>query len=65
GFVKYDEISEYLEWYHYDLEVDDSGSSSKSGFDSNEHTIILKNHSGTLEDLSPGDDSAPSDCPIV
>ncbi|OBA18979.1 glycoside hydrolase [Metschnikowia bicuspidata var. bicuspidata NRRL YB-4993] len=61
GFVKYDDINEYLEWYHYDDESD-----TKKFLDIYQHTIIIKNHSGTLEDPSPCDDSVGSnECPLV
>ncbi|GEQ71957.1 hypothetical protein JCM33374_g5643 [Metschnikowia sp. JCM 33374] len=66
GFVKYDEVNEYLEWYHCSLD-NDGGCESSSRITQTpiEHTIIIKNHSGTLEELGPSDNSSSSECPIV
>lgn len=66
GHVKYNETLEYLEWYHYDendVVNDDSASTSSTSTmvenDSStidystltEETIIIKNNSGSIDDL--------------
>lgn len=50
GTVKYNEQLEYLEWYH-EHSLDLSTSS--------EHTIVIRNHSGKLEDLDSDEESCP------
>lgn len=64
GHVKYNDQYEYLEWYHYDLEDSASEGTSLSGVLSNEETIIIKNNSGKIEDIAPGEEVGP-DCPIT
>lgn len=55
GYVKFDETLEYLEWYHSDNAKAKSPLPPNEAIDSNEarqqHTIEIKNSSGTLEDI--------------
>lgn len=55
GTLKYNAQREYLEWYHHE---------DSDGVDvPNEHTIVIKNHSGNIEDINPSPEApAESDC---
>lgn len=66
GHVKYNDVLEYLEWYHYDLDEDTTLESTSLSLSRllNEETIIIKNTSGKIEDLTPKDDYGMGECPI-
>lgn len=64
GYVRYCENLEYLEWYHKDESKTTSGLSADTG---KSQSIVVKNSSGTLEDMNGGDKGflAQTECPIT
>ncbi|EGV63981.1 hypothetical protein PSN45_003937 [Yamadazyma tenuis] len=57
GVVRYNKELEYLEWYHYENEDNSEMSTLVDDTVPKEETIIIKNNSGTLDDINPKDDS--------
>lgn len=71
GHIKYNHKHEYLEWYHFEPEVisPNGGGFSESSTLINEpmtksETIIIKNNSGTLDDLNNQKDDSKGGCII-
>lgn len=66
GYVKYNERLEYLEWYHNE---DDSEITKSIVEGVTEETLILKNHSGTLEEVGSRESTFPNPgdikCPVT
>lgn len=65
GHVRYNPEKEYLEWYHYDKEELSGLLTPNTTLEDLEHTLMLKNHSGKIEDLQPREVSNLNDCPLM
>lgn len=59
GTVKYNSLLEYLEWYHNEDGSETDENLSSTSATNTEETIIIKNNSGSLDDLK-----VPGGCPI-
>lgn len=63
GHVKYNDILEYLEWFHYEHDLDSTILTlPRLG---NDETIIIKSKSGRIEDISPKEDIGEGQCPVT
>ncbi|KAI3403599.2 hypothetical protein KGF56_003644 [Candida oxycetoniae] len=67
GYIKYNESLQYIEWYHASdpsiVQEEEMLKEEKSGITT--ETIVIKNNSGSLEEIKMIEKKAESGCPVM